>query len=315
MPPRIPRKALQPSYQCPSCTAFALSKRTFTSSSPLSVIGPESPKYIEIPEPPQQTVPPKERVRGKLPVPRDIFGGVAAGRGLDKADPENVAKSTQEPTRQRRVTQSAEESRIAWKQRMAAMRRQNLREGIESLKERKVKTMTEAERRSKQRQEEREALLNRPEREDERLTNPSVTIPLSYLTNGAVPDPDRETRVAAAKQKVAEKEAQRAEERRDALHALYMQARDFITNEQQLNAAVEKAFGTPDAPVKFDPTSQVPSIWAKGRPDSVQQMLNKANGNARFDSSGGYASLTRDRVRRIAEELTGGRTNDDAAGR
>ena len=71
MPVRLPHTAL---YRCPACTAHA-SSRAFSASAGRSALGPESPRYIDIPQPPQQTVPDKIRLKGILPVPRDVFAG------------------------------------------------------------------------------------------------------------------------------------------------------------------------------------------------------------------------------------------------
>lgn len=322
MPPRLPRAALQQSsYKCPSCTA----NRSFTQSIVARNIGPESPRFIEVPEPPQQNAPEKRRIRGVLPVPRDIFAGSAPGRGIDKADPERLAESIKEPTKQRRAATASDQERLAWKERMAELRRKNLREGIEALKQRKVKTDAFLSARGKRRQSEREAMLHRPEREDERLTNPSVDPVLQQLLeDSTVPDPNREARLAAQRERVAQKAAIREQDRADALHDLYLNARTFITTEEQLNAAIDDEFGTPENPRVFKSsefsrmTSASSSVWAYGKPDSVQDLLNRSlgrpvKGGAMSSSVKGRSSqLTKERVARIAEELTGGSTAPDA---
>ncbi|KAJ9627018.1 hypothetical protein H2203_003478 [Taxawa tesnikishii (nom. ined.)] len=306
MPPRVPRTALQSSPQCASCTV--LSRRTFVSSISLCQIGPESPKYIKVPEPPQQTVPDRPRIKGILPVPRDIFGGLAPGKGVDKADPKRVALSTKEPTKERHVPDTPEAARIAWKQRMAASRRQNLREGLEALKERKVKTEAMTARRAKHRQQEREALLHRPEREDERLTNPTVTIQVDEVFGNKMETPDP-AKFEGKRAKVRSREQRRANHRSDSLHTLYMHARDFITTEAQLSKAVEEAFGTKEAPVYSSNGDRQDSVWQQGRPSTVQDMLNRASSG--LSGAGRYANLTKDRVRRMAEELTGGKMEEE----
>lgn len=274
---------------------------------------PESPRYIDIPEPPQQTIPDKRWVKGILPIPRDIFSGKALGKGLDKADKERIALSTKEPERQNTAPISSQESRIEWKQRMASMRRRNLREGLQSLKDRRVRTDGQLVQRGKRRQEAREALVHAPEREDERLTNPSIALPLQNLLRGNLADPDREARLAKMRARVEAKEAARIADREDALHTLYMQARSFITTETQLNQAVDAAFGTPEQPLAFGTTPDDNSMWSRGAPPTVQNMLNSANqtgATSALGSAGGYARLTKQRVKRIAEKLTGGRMDE-----
>ncbi|KAL1304116.1 hypothetical protein AAFC00_000547 [Neodothiora populina] len=321
MPPRIAPSVLPQAYQCPSCVA----RRAFSRSAAVAQIGPESPRYIDIPQPPQQTTPDKPRIRGALPVPRDIFAGSAPGRGIDKADPENVLKATQEPsptTKDRRVTCSSrsDAERLAWKERMAEQRRKNLREGLSALKDRKVRTDTRLAAQGKRRQEEREAMLHAAERDDERLTAPTVELELlRLLEKNAVPAADRSARLAEMRERVARKEAARKEERADSLHTLYINARSFIINEAQLASAIDAEFGTVDAPRVFDYKHEIPSIWANGKPDTVQDMLNRASGQQTTRGAIGSAlrgrssSITKERVTRIGEELTGGKTDPEIA--
>lgn len=183
-----------------------------------------------------------------------------------------------------------------------------------------MKTDTFLAAKGKRRQQEREAMLHRPEREDERLTNPTVDVELQELLNGtSIEDPDREARLADMRQRVAQKEAARQEDRAGALHDLYLNARHFITTEAQLNTAIDSEFGTPSHPRVFDTYKpDVPSVWALGKPDTVQDMLNRAAGRGGKSAlsaatKGKGNTLTKDRVTRIAEELTGGRTDPDAA--
>ena len=52
------------------------------------------------------------------------------------------------------------------------------------------------------------------------------------------------------------------------------------------------------------------SMWAYGKPESVQEMLNRANrvgGRSALEGADGYDRVNSERVRRIAEKLTGGR--------
>lgn len=152
-----------------------------------------------------------------------------------------------------------------------------------------------------------------PEREDERLTTPSHGLDLSKLLHGAPPDPDRAERIHHKRANVAAKSAHEREVRMDHLHTLYMRARNFIVTPQQLDAAVDAAFGTPEQPVDFSSAGQAKgtSMWAKGRPDGLQDMLAAASGE------GGRGALQRaervsgdrvqrERMKRLAERLTGG---------
>ncbi|KAI4721395.1 hypothetical protein E4T48_02335 [Aureobasidium sp. EXF-10727] len=300
MPVRLP----QPSglYKCPACAARA-SARAFSVSPAQLALGPESPRYMDIPQPPQQTLPDKTRLKGILPVPRDVFAG------QDPRTPLDLDRATKEPSR----PQSHNDPRSVWKERMAASRRKNLKEGLNALQHRRLKSDNERATRATLRQQEREARLHLPEREDERLTAPSIDDNLvSLLQKGPLPDPNREARLADMRQRHGLKQAARQEDRRDALHSLYVNARDFIVNDAQLSTAIDKAFGTVAQPRAFGQNGA--SIWdnTPSAPSSIVDMLNSATARGVRGGALNQSAMNRDtaltaaRVRRMAAELTGG---------
>lgn len=279
-------------------------------------VGPEHPRYIEIPEPPQQTVPYNPPVKGVLPIPRNVFAGTAKDLSSDA----QIALSTKEPAPGRKV---APRSRQEWQVKMSELRRQNLREGLKSLKARQQSELQRVSKRSQATQAERMERLNRPEREDERLTAPSNSLNLDALFNQPIPDPTREERLERKKLNVEAAALRKQEQRLDALHTLYMNAREFIVTPEQLDKAVDQAFGTLENPIRFGSSSmgssesypQSKSIWAVGRPDRVQDMLNRANGvpgSRAMDNAGGSDDISKERIRRIAESLTGGKMDKAA---
>jgi len=132
---------------------------------------------------------------------------------------------------------------------------------------------------------------------------------MRQLQLGNVADPDREKRVAEMAERVAARAKMLEERRKDALHTLYMHARNFITTEEQLDATIEKVFVE-------RPWSHVPgkehavSIWdAEGAPQTVQDMLSEVNKTQKSALlfHGGPAVVTGKRMLKIAEELTGGK--------
>lgn len=188
---------------------------------------------------------------------------------------------------------------------MAESRRTNLREGLVELHERKVLEDKRVAARSKNKSKAREVALHAPQRDDERLTNPTVTKLNRTLQSGPVPDPGRVARVAESKARVEAIALAKQEDRRDALHTLYMNARSFITTEEELDAEIEKIFvADPHTPGNMDD-----NIWAvKGAPPSVQKMLSDVN-NTQKDALSfheGPAVKTGRRMKKIAQELTGG---------
>lgn len=314
MPPRTPLSTPLRAWRCPQCTV-----RSFSSTSRTQQVGPEHPRYINVPEPPQQTVPDRKFIKGRLPVPRDVFSGTI---GKEKATDEWLEPHTRLPKKE---VKSQPGSRVEWKHKMSDMRRRNLREGIASLRVRSARVERKMSEQSARNQAEREELLNRPEREDERLTAPSHGLDLDYLYNidladHAKNDPMREARLQFKAQNVAQQAQKKVEERRDSLHTLYLNARSFIVTPQQLDKAVDEAFGTPENPVTFGDASgmygtgeNAASVWAYGRPDRVQDMLNRANGKGSknaMESAGGFSGINQARIKRIAETLTGGKMGD-----
>ncbi|MCJ1471904.1 hypothetical protein MMC13_000545 [Lambiella insularis] len=271
-----------------------ISIRHASTSPPTVKIPPESPKFIAIPQPPQPQAFHKPYLKGVLPLPRDIFR-----RGQpNKVDPAYIAAVTPEPTTSKHHASPPAQARADWKARQAATRRQNLREGLVQLRQRKERADRRITARSAFRQAEHERKIHAPEREDERLTNPSVIAALRPGGLGVLPDPGREARVAKMKARFEAKERKEREERRVRLHALYMNARDFIVTEEALNVKVEEVFSEgwfgehPDR-----------SIWDKAQfPDTVQRMLAQVNAQGM-----GLALITRQRLQRVAEELTGGK--------
>ncbi|KAK6399642.1 hypothetical protein LTR95_019407 [Oleoguttula sp. CCFEE 5521] len=247
-------------------------------------------------------------MKGILPVPRSVF---ARKRGKDVSSDDIIECSTPDAS-----TEPAfpEGSREAWRTKVAEQRKRNLREGLRELKERQVRSTSNTRARQGRVQRERDELVSRPEREDERLTAPSHGLDLKTLF-GPLQDPDRETRLATKKANQAAFLAARSAARASSLHTLYAHARSFITTPAQLDASIETAFGSNEDPVTFgldNGTGAGPeSVWNLGAPLSVQDMLNKANGGRRrggsaVESAGQTVEINRERVKRIAEALTGG---------
>ncbi|CZR55954.1 uncharacterized protein PAC_05842 [Phialocephala subalpina] len=297
MPPSLSRSSLSCLSRC-RCPNSPIPLRTFTTTPSLSSIGPEDPRFIEVPMPPQHQAPPKVDVKGTLPPPRNLF----PRRAGDKTSSEYFAAVTAEP----KAKEKPANDLVAWKRRMAATRRQNLREGLVELYERKVAHDKIVAGRSKGRHAAREAKLYAPQREDERLTNPTITAANSELQTGPLPDPDRAARIAEKAARVQAIEDQKAEERRDALHTLYMNARSFITTEEQLDQRIESIFTNQP----FEANSEVDNIWeAAGPPTTVQEMLSVVNKTEKkaINYHQGPAVITGQRMKRIAEELTGGK--------
>ncbi|OQO01085.1 hypothetical protein B0A48_13328 [Cryoendolithus antarcticus] len=298
MPPRPSIPVPTRPWTCPSCRHYSITL-------PTQAVGPEHPRYIPFPTPPQQTSTPRKWMKGILPVPRSVF---ARKRGKDVASDDLIERTTPDAFTE---TAFPEGSREAWRTKVAEQRKRNLREGLRELKERQVRSTANTRARRGRVQRERDEMVARPEREDERLTAPSHGLDLKELF-GPLQDPDRAQRLATKKANQAAFLAARSAARASSLHTLYSHARNFITTPAQLDASIEKAFGSNEEPTKFGPDHGNPeSVWNLGAPLSVQDMLNRANGGRRrgggaLESAGQTVEINRERVKRIAEALTGG---------
>jgi len=305
MPPPLPCGPLSALIRPNSQISTSYPFRAFTTSAALSFVGPESPKFIDVPLPPQRYASGNRDIKGKLPSPRDVFhrrGPTKDGRTLKQ----HLRLATLPPSKERLSSEPANE-RIAWKRRMADSRRQNLQDGIRALYERKNNQQRSVAARSHKKQQDRDARLNAPQREDERLTNPTVKEAVRDLQLGPVADPQRESRIAEMKQRVEAKEAAREEARQNALHTLYMHARSFIVTEEQLNAEVDRIFVE-----KPFPKAEDANVWeAFGVPLTIDAMVRGLEGRQKtvYESSKARnpAHKAEERMARISEEFTGGK--------
>ncbi|KAK1829476.1 hypothetical protein QBC39DRAFT_435649 [Podospora conica] len=272
-------------------------------------IPPESPHYIYVPEPKQGNNTPLPRIRGHLPVPREIFPHRTSGPRL--TSPEHIRKTMPHP----KTLLSDNVPRLLrtklQKQRDAESRRTALKEGLAGLWERRQAADARATRLSRAKGESNRRAALAPDAQDDVLTRASVRMSTAVTTKVII-DPLRMEKAEAARAKHAAIVAAKAEARRDALAQLYVAASEFIVDEAELNERVARLFDPAHHANKQANLGQ--SIWqAQGMPISVIEKrrdegdLNKWTPG--MTSSKAAASL-RDTVKRqkkVAEELTGGR--------
>lgn len=133
-------------------------------------------------------------------------------------------------------------ARVEWNRDMAQYRRENLREGIKEIYNEKQVADAKRKQQRVATWDAQKAAIEKAEREDVRLTLPSVLSVLRMEGKG-LPDPNREQRLAEMRKRAEEKEAVKKEERLELVQELYFAAGDFIITEQQLDQAIETAFG------------------------------------------------------------------------
>lgn len=276
------------------CSTARIQARGFASSPNLRV-GPESPNYIDVPRSIQPYIRGKQPVKGTLPVPREIF----PARRRDKPSQAYIAAATTPPKNRNTKLSGAQAEYRKWKDTMAEVRRQNLREGLLELHSRKQQTDHRMTKRGHAKQIKRDRILRQPEREDERLTRPTVLDTMLPGKIPVLPDPDRKERLAQSKATLDRRETDKRMERLDQLHVLYMNARNYITTESQLNAEIENAFpeGVNEAWRSDSQTGD--SIWNLGLPRSIESMAN-AKGIAQWD-------IAQERIKKLGEQISGGK--------
>lgn len=263
-------------------------------------VPPESPLYVDVPRPPQPAAQSKPIVKGVLPVPRQLFHPTGPKRGtkpyLNRVSPlPKVAP---------REPQGKDKEFRQYKQRLTEMRRDSIREGLSSLKSRNKQAIKEMSKLSNRKREIQQANLQKPEREDDRLTSPTILPTIESMVSQQL----TEEEIAAKRARYEAKEWAKSEERRNSLHTLYMNARDFIVTEEQLNAKIDAVFDDP-----FFENQQDPSIWAKeGVPEQMRDIRGQLERSGTMNLSESYSVVTRNRLQEIAEELTGGRMESEA---
>ncbi|KAI0149642.1 hypothetical protein F4776DRAFT_602577 [Hypoxylon sp. NC0597] len=314
MPPLLPRAALMPRATPITTTTIARAAALFSSSarrpSPQQQIPPESPLFINVPNPPQdqsiEALRELKPVKGHLPIPRRVF---KQRDGHLKPQDEWLTRSAPTPSSEK--SQQPPRSDIqAWKRRMAASRRENMREGVRALYSRKLSFDKRRLERQTARLAANRAAMLAPEREDERLTRASINA--GTLQTAVLPDPDRIERALESRQRTEFLSAQKSEARRDAIQELYMKARSFIVSEKELEAEVDRLFA-PDYWKKQGVSASgfaVSNIWdLDGKPPTVADMLNDVSRTSSgfMKNAESEKSRTLKRQKEVAEELTGGK--------
>ena len=238
-------------------------------------------------------------MKGTLPVPRELF----PARRADKPRKPYLDAVTPAPATKRTVNvKSGNVEKQTFKIKMAELRRQNLRQGLLNLYNRKRVAEETMLNRSMENQARRERVLQQPEPEDERLTRPSIVQAMKAQKQSILPDPNREERLALSKARMEARQSQKEAQRQEDLQTLYMNARTFIVTEEQLAAEIDRVF--PDGENEAWRNDHQPgeNIWNLGNPPTVQSLVNEGRKSetARWD-------VFQDRVKKLGEQITGGK--------
>ncbi|CAI6336023.1 unnamed protein product [Periconia digitata] len=298
MPARIPVRLAFNGTNCSS------SVRAFSSTSPTLALGPESPNYIEVPKPAQPTWTLEPKPKGHLPIPRDVF---KTRSRLPKASEQFISRTTKDPAKAKLPGPYNKDAEYRlYKQRLAEARRNNFREGVKALHERKVTSEAESKARYEKLNTEKRALTFAPPRTVDVLTQASVSKSVRDFLSDCLSQNPSPAGVQARRKAFTRRMNKQDTIRQARVHDLYTNARKFIVTEQQLDESIEEAFGTDDQPVRWNKNGQVESgssgisPWEGGIPNGIHEKMKSLGG-------GQGVGLAKERVKKIAEELTGGK--------
>lgn len=291
----VPRSA----YNARGVTAAT--PRLFSSSTAAFAPEPESPQYIDVPRSIQPDVIRTPQKKGTLPVPRELF----PPRRPDKPGSAYLKAVTPEPTSEKAKKVDPahpDHGLLEWKAKMATLRRRNLRQGLVELYIRKRKAELKIARKSEAKQERRRQIISQPERADEYYTRPTTVEAMTIKKQGRLPTSGSQENYEAAKAHVEAREAAKKEDRQDSLHTLYMNARSFITTEEQLMETIDRVFPvdghSPDWDADFAHAS---NMWDLGPPSAVDDMLkSKTHPQISWRKE-------QSRIHQLAEAITGGK--------
>lgn len=246
-------------------------------------------------------------MKGHLPIPRDIF---KTRNDSPKHSDEFLDASTTSPKKTKQPGPYAKDADYQlYKQRLADRRRSNLRTGVTELHDRKLATDSAFEAKLAASYADKRARAFAPPLETDLLTANSVQKGIRDYLGSTLPPSSKTAMIpkrrAAYQARMARQNAVRA----NRLHDLYVNAREFMVEESQLDEAIDKVFGTEEEPIGWGIDGSVGlrsqgkeglSPWHGPMPEGVGDMLQKLKG-------GEGVGLARERVRKVAEELTGGK--------
>ncbi|KAK2741226.1 hypothetical protein FQN57_005688 [Myotisia sp. PD_48] len=283
---------------CRACTSAQNQSRLFSYTSS-TMVGPESPNYIDVPRSIQPDFSRRKQLKGTLPVPREIF----PPRRPDKPTESYIAEATPKPLKDApKVTPDHPQfEQLEWKRKMAEKRRQHLREGLLELYARKKQNQQTMVAKSSAKQRRREEILHQAQREDERLTATTTVSTMEPFRSAVLPDPNGDKRLEDSVTRTEDALLSQREHKMDSIHTLYMNARNFIVNEAQLNAEIEKVFPAEANPDWQSVVGDGTNIWNLGAPPTMAALGNQAK-----DQVTKWEQVQR-RTKNIAEALTGGK--------
>jgi hypothetical protein len=287
----------------------SVTARRISSSAPLYAITPESPSWLEVPEPIQAPKPPKAAIKGILPIPRQI---IKDRSHKYKATDRHLDTVAAHPKPKKPVPVEADRADQAiYHRQVSSRRREHIREGIKGIFERRV---TEARKENKDHIQTATSLKRArtaPPRLDEVLTQQSIPEVVRMAIEWR---PRKKQFSPATQQKRKARVQQRLElkiqNKMKHVHTLYLNARNFIVDQEQLDERIDKAFGSDEDPIYWNSTGM--SVWHMGPPSGLKDLAVLGTQSAPQDSllstdSQKQKNAMMRRMLSIAGELTGGK--------
>ena len=310
-------KAGPPALCSFTCTFYRLrpsirpKARLFTTTTSRKAIPPESPNFVDVPSSFQADLYTPRRQKGTLPVPRELFPSnrpdKPSARYIQNVTPDAKPENITPPSQQSPLDRH--------RNRMTALRKKHLRSSLVDLHEREETITQQISARSRAKLDESDRLRSQAIREDERLTN--VSIPRAMLPQESPLLTARKAHNIWYRKRQHVKEHQAALDYMNsfALHSLYMNARNFITTEEQLLEEIEATFKPGGKNDEFKSTSFAnlgENIWTKGVPSTVKNLIQQNTVRAAKNGQPPAQQATKfrkdqERMKRIAEELSGGK--------
>ncbi|PHH52070.1 hypothetical protein CFIMG_008481RA00001 [Ceratocystis fimbriata CBS 114723] len=290
---------------------FITAQRAFVTSSSVRQTDkppPESPAFIYVPTPPLSETEKLPRVRGHLPIPRNVFPPAEGDRKVTES---YIQQTAPEPSNESSMIPARDGSAEEWRRKMAEKRRENLRQGLSGLWQRK-KARDDEEGKAKIRKIKRDKKASEAQEPRSEEYTRSTVLKATAEDTAVLPDPLRMQRAEESRIRTSEMQAQHQNARRDHLVELYMKASKFIVHETQLQQEIDRIFSETYWPVQpgFYEDGNAWASW--GNPSSVENMLNDYtnSGNTRqFTSSRAGSTHNAMRQKEVAQELIGGKIN------
>ena len=266
------------------------------------VVPPESPLYTYIPISPQTKVIRKKPHQGSLPRPRHTL------KVKESQVKWHIENTVPEPVNAKHAdTSEKHKELVGWKAEETRLRRMNFQTGFTELRSRRGLPGRPMSEKTRQRVAVQHARLAGPEPFYEEMSRPSI---LSSMTKQTVwgHSPRSKEEIEARKAEFAKTQQLKEYERRTSLHTLYINAKNFIVTNEQLEKQLDKVF---DSEFYQYNKNKHFGIWdEQGWPEDTSYLMDRAqnsDGNSAISQDTGYTEIARRRIMKVTEEMTGGK--------